>query len=327
MVNYKRDWRGPVLWREDNMSQFPATPKWKRAALLFAPDRLRRSFDLAPSEQAAFALRKVQGGRVPPRYKHVSFLIPLVSPEQVGDWQAVCERLHETLRCMIAQDDPHWQAVICCQTRPPLPMDERITWLPFDDPTPGNDKWRKLQALVDHLAALSLPPGYVMSFDADDLLRQGTVAQMLGRQAPGGYLVREGYVLNSASGEIALAGAARLKMPLRKPFWKLCGSCAALGFDPSLPEAAAFLRAMLAHEHRMFPYLASLAGLALTPLDQPSVLYVLNHGENFGARRGRVSFKQRFVTRHAITDSQELSELALGFPAPENDEAANGQDF
>ncbi|MBS0124526.1 hypothetical protein [Thetidibacter halocola] len=298
------------------MAQEPATPKTRRAALRLAvalggaslAGRLAR----APSERAALALRRLPRSTAPAG--HVTFLIPLVGPQHVGDWQAVCARLATTLQSFLDQDDPRWRAVICCQQRPPLPDDPRITWLPFDDPTPGNDKWRKLGALCDHLPALGGGEGYVMSFDADDLLRHGTVAEMLRRQAPGGYIVQAGLVLDHATGDIALADVPSLAQPLRKPFWKLCGSCAALRLDPTRPEAVTFLRAMTAHEHRMFPHLAALAGRALTPLEHPSVLYILNHGENFGARRGRVGFKTRFVQRFRIDDPQDLAAIATDFP-------------
>lgn len=303
------------------MAQAPATPKWHRAAMRAAAALGRDDwFDRltpAPSEAAALRLRDALSTRVPPLRKQVVFLIPLVGPENVGDWDAVVARLEATLDCFLAQDDPNWRAVICCQERPPLPDDPRISFLPFLAPGPGNDKWMKLAALTGHLDAMDLPPSYVMTFDADDLLRQGSVREMLRRQAPGGYLVESGYVMDDATGTIALADAPSPRQPLRKPFWKLCGSCAAVAHDPDLPQSRDFLQAMTQHEHRMFPYLAALARRPLSPLSQPSVLYVLNHGENFGARRGRVSFKTRFVERFRIEDPEALAAIADGFPAPE----------
>ncbi|MGY9047061.1 hypothetical protein P775_18425 [Puniceibacterium antarcticum] len=303
------------------MAQAPAAPKLKRTALraavcVFGPRLSRHGEALLPSERAALDLRIAQKGRTRSHAETVTFLIPLVSPDHVGDWDAVTARLNQTLQSLMDQSDPSWRAVICCQQKPPLPDDPRITHLPFSDPTPGNDKWRKLAALYDHLPKMSLKPGYVISFDADDLLRQATVAEMLKRQSPGGYLVRAGYVMDAATGAIALADAPDLSAPLRKPFWKLCGSCTALFHDPDLPQSAAFLRSMTQHEHRMFPYLAGLAGQTLTPLSRPSVLYVLNHGENFGARRGRVGFKTRFVDRFKITDPATLLAIAQDFPTP-----------
>ncbi|MEC3860310.1 hypothetical protein VK792_03360 [Mesobacterium sp. TK19101] len=302
------------------MAQAPATPKSRRALrrLLAAlmPALVPLAGPLAPSEAAALALRAAERGHAPAPAQGVTFLIPLVGPHHVGDWQAVQDRLQGTLDSLLAQTDARWRAVICCQDRPALPDDPRITHLPYDDPTPGNDKWRKLAALYDHMATLPAVPGYVMSFDADDLLHRAAVAEMLTGQASGGYLVQAGYALNHANGHVGLADAPSLVSPLRKPFWKLCGSCVALRHDPAIAETLPFLRAMTQHEHRMFPYLAKLAGRRLVPFATPAVLYVLNHGENFGARRGRVSFKTRFVERFRVTDATALGAIETDFPKP-----------
>ncbi|SIS71891.1 hypothetical protein SAMN05421759_102609 [Roseivivax lentus] len=299
------------------MAQVPATPKPRRwahllRAALLGSDRASARADLQRSETAALALRAARRGPGPAAEK-VVFLMPLVSPDHVGDWEAVTARLARTLESFRAQDNPNWEAVICCQAAPPLPQDARIRHLPFDDPAPGNDKWRKLAALCDDLAARDGPPAYVMSFDADDLLRQGVVAEMLVGGGDG-WLVERGFVRDVATGQVALAAPASLSAPRQRAFWKLCGSCMAVRHDPTLPESAAFLREMTQHEHRMFPYLARLAGLRLRALPRPSVMYELNHGENFGARRGRVSFKTRFVERFRVTNAQVLEEVAREFP-------------
>ncbi len=274
---------------------------------------LLRDNSLQASERAALRYRRASKRAKQRPAQEVVFLVPLVGPDHVTDWQAVQDRLHETLNSFLRQSNPNWRAVICCQKRPDLPNDERLTYLPFDDPTPGNDKWRKLADLCSALPNIAENAAYVMSFDADDILHPGSVAEMLTRQEMGGYLVQAGYVLNHATGAIGLADAPSVLKPLRKPFWKLCGSCTALYYDPALPEAAVFLNEMTQHEHRMFPYLAQLAGRRLTPLSHPSVLYVLNHGENFGARRGRVSFKARFVERFRVTDPARLGQIAKDY--------------
>jgi hypothetical protein len=121
--------------------------------------------------------------------------------------------------------------------------------------------------------------------------------------------VQSGYVMDVSTGDIGLADRRSWTTPLRKPFWKLCGSCAAVYHDPSNPTSTTFMSEMTQHEHRMFPYLAKLAGQELTALSQPSVLYMLNHGENFGARRGRVGYKTRFVQRYRIDDRDILDTL------------------
>ncbi|TNF23035.1 MAG: hypothetical protein EP318_01445 [Rhodobacteraceae bacterium] len=301
------------------MAQVPATPKPARlrrrvSAALLGPERLLvRDAGLQPSERAALALR-ARPPRAAPR--GVVFLIPLVGRHHVGDWPGTCARLTATLAAFLRQSDPNWQAVICGQDRPEtLPEDPRITFLPFTERVEGNDKWRKLAQLCDHLPRCGVPAGYAMTFDADDIAHPALVAEMLARKARGGFLAESGYVYDQGADTLALAAPPSLAQPRRKPFWKLCGSCAALRFD--LANGAAetdLLREMSQHEHRMFPYLARLAGRRLTPLSEPRVLYLLNHGENFGARRGRVSFKTRFVQRFRIADD---SEIRAAFHLPE----------
>ena len=296
------------------MAQVPAVPKLTRARHLLRTTVFGRTdptADMVASERAALALRA--SGHPFETAQQVTFLLPMVGPDQVGDWDAVAARLRTTLDGFIAQDTPEWRAAICCQSRPDLPDDPRISYLPFTDPTPGNDKWRKLRVLCDALPDLASGPGYAMSFDADDLLRQGTVKEMLSRQERGGYLVQSGYVKDVSNGGIGLADKRSWSAPMRKPFWKLCGSCAAVYHNPSDPSSTAFMAEMTQHEHRMFPYLARLAGKDLAPLSRPSVLYMLNHGENFGARRGRVGYKTRFVQTYRIDDPDCLAGINQDF--------------
>ena len=296
------------------MAQVPAVPKLTRARHLLRTTLFGRTdptADMVASERAALALRAT--GPKGATAQQVTFLLPMVGPDHVGDWDAVVARLRTTLEGFVAQDEPSWRAAVCCQSAPDLPDDPRITYLPFTDPTPGNDKWRKLRVLCEALPDLASAPGYAMSFDADDLLRQGTVKEMLSRQERGGYLVQSGYVMDVSTGDIGLADRPSWTTPLRKPFWKLCGSCAAVYHDPSDPKSTTFMSEMTQHEHRMFPYLAKLAGQDLTSLSQPSVLYMLNHGENFGARRGRVGYKTRFVQKNRIEDPGILAAIRSDF--------------
>lgn len=299
------------------MAQAPATPKAKRALLRLAAAAspgLAARLGPAPSEIAALAAR-TRPLRAPPDPETV-FLVPLVGGHHVRDWGAVGARLAATVESFRRQTSPAWRALICGQDRPDgLPQDPRVSFLPFDEAGTGNDKWRKLATLARALPEAGVARGYAMPFDADDLLAPGVVAEMTGRKARGGYLVTRGYLRDAGAGLVAEARPQSLAAPGQKAFWKLCGSCAAFAFDLSGgAEDAALIGALTAHEHRMFPYLARLAGRPLAPLAPGAVLYVLNHGENFGTRRGRVSFKRRFVRRFALTDPAEIARVAATFP-------------
>ena len=300
------------------MKQRPPVGKTRRAALrtLAATGGggiLLRSGALIDSEAAALRLRRAARGAPALQGGTVRFLLPLVAPWQVPDWAEVEQRLHATLRSFLAQSDGRWQAVICGQVRPTLPDDPRIRFLPFTEEIDGNDKWPKQGALCRDLPVSGMGAGYVMPFDADDLLHRDAVAEMLQRRAPGGYLCVRGYVNDLAAVQVGVTGPQTLRHPLRKPFWKLCGSCAALRYHPDLPESAVFLEEMTRHEHRMFPYLAALAGLPLVPFDVPAAMYMLNHGSNFTARLAQTGSRSRFAERFALTDPRERAGLAERF--------------
>ena len=290
------------------MDQIPATPKLKRLRLK-AITRLGfarpNAAGLAASEAAALRLRNARRGETWTRPDHITFLIPLVGPGSVRNWGKVTELLAYTLRSLIIQSNENWRAIVCCQEKPPLTADIRISHLPFDDPTPGNDKWRKLQKLYEYLAKTETSAGLAMTFDGDDRAAPTLVEQLL--NAPSGALLTHGFVYDAAHKRLALARPQSLREPGAKAFWKLCGSCLALPFDPAAPsskEQMSFLHDMSQHEHRMGPYLASLSGTHLTKMADPQALYLLNQGENFGERRGRVSFKTRFVKRFEIKDPE-----------------------
>lgn len=299
------------------MAQIPATPKTRRARLRArlwwrgAHATLQREPSLTPAEHSALTLNTTGAPTQTPQ--HVTFLIPLVGQAHVGDWNSVLSHLTTTLESFIAQSSPNWRAVICCQDHPAkLPRDPRIHTIPFTPTREGNDKWDKLHTLSHALPNISPEPGYAMPFDADDLLHKRTVATMLSLRAPGGYLSQKGYVADLTQNRLAQVGPPNLRTPRQRPFWKLCGSCTALRYDTrSLPAFTAFLAKMTQHEHRMFPHLAALAGLPLTPLQDPMTLYMLNHGENFGARRGRTRSKTALVERYALPHT---SHITTNFP-------------
>ena len=299
------------------MQQAPATPKIKRWRNLGLARlgilKADQNASLQPSERLALMVRGEKRARQSTAAQ-VVFLLPLVRREHVSDWSLVEDNLLKTLMSFVNQSDPNWIAIICGQDRPSLPNDKRIHFLPFDQPITGNDKWAKLAKLVEYFPKLARPSGYVMTFDADDLAHRDLVKQYLSIQHPNGYLIEHGIVHDIEADLYGQAGRPNLLNPLRKPFWKLCGSCAAFRYDPNEPK---LLRRLITeitqHEHRMFPYLAKLAGRSLCSLQNSMIMYEFNHGQNFGLRRNRGSFKSRFIKRYRINDPSRLEHLLKGF--------------
>ncbi len=299
------------------MQQTPATPKTRRwCNLVLARLGILQadlSVDLKASEHFALLLRQKKRSRTSTA-SQVVFLLPLVRRAQVSDWSIVESNLSKTLKCLLKQTNPNWVAIIYSQDKPNMPDDRRIHFLQYETSITGNDKWAKLAELINYFPKVAKPSGYVMTFDADDLAHRDLVHTFLTIQHPNGYLIDHGIVHDISAGTFGQAGSPTLDQPLRKPFWKLCGSCATFRYDPNEHKLMQdFLRATFQHEHRMFPYLASLAGRPLHSLKDNLVIYEFNHGENFGLRRNRGNYKSRFVERYRIKDTSVLKELPNNF--------------
>ena len=299
------------------MSQTPAIPKKTRFLQLLAIKLLGRPLQLGtnnPVETTAMTLCSEKQGETWNAPEHVTFLIPLVGPDMVQDWSVVERLLNTTLSSFATQTNHNWRAVVCCQVAPDLPDDARVSYLQFDRDVVGNDKWSKLSELYKHLAGSAKGAGLCMTFDADDIAHPELVETLLTN--PTGSLMTHGIVHDVQRDRLAQGGPQTLFQPGAKAFWKLCGSCAALPYDANQDTFALqmkFMSHLCQHEHRMVPYLAALGGHSLKKQKQSLVLYLLNHGENFGARRGRVNFKTRFVDRFEIMDETKLKVIRSHF--------------
>lgn len=271
-----------------------------------------QALPLSEPEKAALKLRCVE--KTAAGNPVTTFAIPLVGAHQVSDWSVVETTLSRTLNALIAQSDPNWRAVICSQTAPDaIKLDSRITHLPFELEVDGHDKVAKLKALTQHCLTDAPAPGFYMPLDGDDLLHRDFV-QDLAANADYGVLVCAGYIVNAGTGRVGLTQNRSLSALGQKPFWKFCGSCMALPVGAAPQAEARFFATLSEHEHRLYPYLAELAGFRLRQTSKPRALYIINHGENFESRRGRGGFKQRFIERFAITDEDQLTEVISGFP-------------
>lgn len=278
----------------------------------FGGASLLRGLSLSGPERAALDLRaQPKSGAATPI---TTFAIPLVGAHQVSDWSVIEATLARTLNALIAQSNPSWRAVICSQTCPAAAsLDPRISHIPFETPVEGHDKVAKLKTLSQHCLTDDPKAGFFMPLDGDDLLHRDFV-QDLHAHPEAGLLVCAGCIVNAGTGRVGLTNNRSLAALGQKPFWKFCGSCMALPVGSAPQAEARFFTALAEHEHRLYPYLAELAGYQLRQTREPRALYIINHGENFESRRGRGGFKQRFVERFAITDPDQIAEIETGFP-------------
>lgn len=291
--------------------------KMRRALLSRAttvlPAAVIGSLSLNPAETAAHALRIAPKKDVTTA-PMTTFLIPLVGKHQVNAWSVVDTAFSICAQALIHQSDPNWRALVCSQDRPSAcDLDPRIQFVPFDQIPDGHDKIPKLETLTKHALETDLQPGFVMLLDGDDLLHVDFV-NILNKRDEQGLLVSKGLILNSGNGDLCETRHKSLSSPLQKPFWKFCGSCTAFPVGRAPGHECSFIQALCQHEHRLYPHLAKMAGIALYEHHDPLAIYVINHGENFETRRGRGGFKQRFARRFAMT-KDEKREVLQNYPA------------
>jgi hypothetical protein len=260
-----------------------------------------------------------------PRAAVVHFAIPLISRRRANDWAQVGANLAVTLASLARQTDPRWRAVICGQDRPDtLPDDPRVTFLPCDISDRFNDQLEKGEALTRDLARRETGAGYYFKLDADDILHPGLVAHILADDNGQGYLIDKGYILDrqhlAATGELRMA---ELVPPRRShAFFEQCGSCAAFWYDFSRgADFVSLLDKRGSHvelERNLRDF-----GFRIERVPFPAGIYVMNHGENMRARRGKLSKKMHFFDLAPVADPQRVAtEFGIAAPAALSTEAA-----
>jgi hypothetical protein len=298
------------------MREQAQTAKFRRACISliarFGAIGLLKYFTLSEAEKAAIAMRKIKRTASP--NPTTTFAIPLVGSHQVSEWAVIEETLSKTLTALIAQSNPNWRVVICSQNRPDATsLDPRVQHIEFNTKVDGHDKIAKLAVLTKYCLQDHARAGFFMPLDGDDLLHRDYVAK-LHSDPKNGFLICGGFIVDYKNARIGQTQNKSLRSPFQKPFWKFCGSCMALPVGMDQERETAFFQGLANHEHRLYPYLAKLAGFSLVKLIQPSALYFINHGENFETRRGRGGFKQRFVQQFEVTDPATLSKASEDFP-------------
>ncbi len=238
----------------------------------------------------------------------ILFCIPVIARAATRDWEVVLRCLDRTLGTLLAQTDPNWRAVVCGHDPIDLPDDPRITGLTVDTPLDGDDKWRKITAIV---ADEDDPDTLLFALDADDLLVPGLVAHMRAEPADA-WLIVEGWSLDARTGALGRHGVPDAAHPRRAPIWKCCGSAGAVRRVPGDLKAT---RQMMVR-HFELPETAPRYGQTLREVPFPAVAYLVAHGENQESRSGREDDKLRYIAANPVDPAEAAEARALLGLAP-----------
>lgn len=235
----------------------------------------------------------------------ILFCLPLKDSSRSNDWSRVNRYLGLTIQSLLDQTDGRWRAIVCCQDRPELPDDPRISYLAYRgekerETNSRNDKHDKLKAIHEHFANLGPWDGYVFNLDADDLVHPSLVEYFLSDRSPSGYILRAGYIYDVGADRLGFLHPPSLRRPWAKPFYGYCGSCSAIRFD--LRKGKSFLELVHARgkRHREQKLRLRKFGVDLAPVDYPAAVYVINHGDNDQLSKGNMGRKISYLKRNQV---------------------------
>jgi hypothetical protein len=223
----------------------------------------------------------------------LGFIIPLKSKIVSTDWTVTCGLLDQTLKSLKNQTSQDFVVIVVGHEKPDLSIEWNQQYQFASSPftlaslkiKPGteihsyldiNYNTDKLQKLAVGLQILALAcPDYYMMLDADDILHKEFVSYVGNTKAANGYIARLGY-------EYYLK---QRKLIASENLHKICGSTTVIHHShmlvpQTLDEAGvgSMIWSKISHADMEDVFLRS--GTPLQPMPFPSVLYVLNHGQN-----------------------------------------------
>lgn len=234
--------------------------------------------------------------------KPVIFCISLASKADDDSWAKLNECLGYTLRSILNQTDPNFSVLIACHDRPICPEmeDPRIEFLKAKGPRATEpsqfmgDKTRKRRVLADAVKARG--GGYMVMHDGDDILHARLVEYFRTIDSPHGYVYTKGYVLDYVEHNLAPVPGV-----WDKPFGHVCGSSAAIWFNPEDFDAEdgeeSYFRKF--KNHSGWASVAEAAGRPLHEVEFPCCIYVQNNAVNISAHLQRS--KERVIELMGIT--------------------------
>lgn len=253
----------------------------------------------------------------------VYFVVPLYGRNQAKDWAMVCRNLATTLSSLIQQSDPNWQAFVCSQNLPEgFPDDPRIHYIPFEGEyarqaalKDGFDNALKKKCVFDHMDQHCRASGYLFQLDADDILHPSLVEYIRSDNNGTGYIIDRGYMCHAETYEMGFLQPWSLRHFRAKPFYKHCGSCAALRLDMSKGvEGNEHIGKRGAH--KSLPETMRSFGLPLSPIPFHAALYMVGHGENMRERRGKIQMKFKYIRQNRVKDHLAINVAQeFGLPA------------
>lgn len=239
-------------------------------------------------------------------------MIPLVGKARAKDWEAVCRVLEDTLDALRAQSYQNYEVLLCSQDRPDnFPQQKGYHFIsapPHHAAETVSDQGLKVRLMSAYAGETFDRFSYVLHLDADDLPHPDLFRYVVENNNGRGYLIEQGYMLDAPSGRLGLFGR---DIGGTQDLCEHCGSCALFAVDWGKQAFPASYMRLIGNGHRKYAERAARLGFPLDPIPFPSMLYVVNHGDNMQIRKG--NDKLLYIEDNDITDPARLSAIREDF--------------
>jgi hypothetical protein len=252
----------------------------------------------------------------------ITFGIALKSAIASSNWARTTALLTNTLSSLINQTDDRFRILICGHEMPVLPQSRKIefiraNWIPSPDKRDFIlDKQTKRLLLGRRLRQVG--GGLYMQLDADDILHRDIVHRAHNSSREGGVVITKGWVLDYSNGVIApVPGAWSVDID------RVCGSTAITRFAPEEivdewpPDGSSPSMFSRAGHHAYIRALYDEHRRPLEEINWPSVIYVVNSGENLSFALNRTGAREtgllQNILDHRVTDRNRLRTLSEEF--------------
>lgn len=220
----------------------------------------------------------------------LTFVIPVIHPQNARDWGQVKAHLAQTVRSIAAQDVDAWDAVVVANRDsdlPEMPAQVSVCWVDFPRQqlyergavdkevwadSVRYDKGRRILAGLIH----ARPTGHVMAVDQDDFVHRGLARFVQQNSQSHGWFVPRGYIWPDQSRFLIQCD----------DFCHLCGTCHIIRSDlyripATLEEADAdYIRRELG-SHVMIQDLLKERGTPLEPFPFRAAVWRVGHSGSY----------------------------------------------
>lgn len=267
------------------------------------------------------------------RHPGVTFGIPVASDTGPDARRQRSDLLGATLRSLIAQSDPAWQALVAAGRdveKPPEAADDRVEWIDVpssadnDYPNALRELTRKRARMFDLAAASGR--SHLMWLDADDLVHPDLVDHVRAHADAPGFAIETGLLLEHSTGRVASLPTSEV---YPGPFYRLCGSGLINGLDflyPGSPDqvfATTLSNMIIRFEHPQVPTMMLVMDRPYRRIPFPGAVYRVRTGFNLSLhpttrhRSGNQSIHERLAGHSRPPTAAESA--AFGLPTTRTD--------